>query len=258
MYKNKILAGLLTLLLFINIYSQNNTVQLKIFSSETGYLLSPDIIKLTGNNNNQIQTDKASSINLPAGIYHLLVSQQGYSTCETYFSLEGKDISIRLYLDPMEKNPLLSSARLGQLVKDNYTLLLGFVVDDETGVPLSNVTIRDERTNITCVTNSEGYFEFSLLSDCDITKAAHLTFNKTSYNTKEYKKFLLTPKTDFAFNIRLKKGSAKNHYDLSEQRENKCEECEPDDSLLTPYTGFVLPLNIRVEETAQAQAALLW
>jgi hypothetical protein len=243
---------LLIFLLFIrgSVYSKNNfDFNIKVFSSETGYPLTPDNISIVNKNNSYLKYDvngNSLSTSLNKGEYSLSVVKNGYSSCETYFTLDKTDISYNIFLDPVNKDPLLNSNRIKQIVNDNSTLLLGYVVDKETGIPLNSVIIKDSKTNLSTITNDRGYFEFFLPSNCDVNCKANICFEIPGYVIEEYNDFEIMPGTDFIFTVRMKKGNAK-HNNKKDDNDN-CSDCNNPANSFSPFasSGFVLPVNIRV------------
>ncbi|HEY3251410.1 MAG TPA: SpoIID/LytB domain-containing protein, partial [Ignavibacteria bacterium] len=247
----QVFTFLFTIILFGNVYPQSNKVELKILSSETGYSLVPEQIQIS-NINREVSIDLKNkvdnyyAVNLTEGKYLLSVRKEGYSACESYFSIEGKDIKYDIYLDPVVKNPLLKTDRIKSLMKDNASFLLGYVVDDETGEPLNSVIVKDE-SNSNASTNANGYFEFYLQAVCEKRSFVNLTFNKAGYSVEEYKDFELFPNTDFIFTVRLKKEKSQVFIQNNKLTEPVCDECNNKEPLLNPpVSGFVLPVNIRV------------
>lgn len=245
---------LLIFFLFIRgtVYPKNNlTINIKVFSSDNGYSLTPDNISIVKKNDatssfNYKIKDNNLSLSLKQGEYTLTVIKNGYSSCETYFILDKNDVSYNIFLDPLDKDPLLSPDRIKQFVNNQSTLLLGYVVDDLTGIPINSVVIKDLRTNLSVNTNTKGYFEFSLPSSCDIRSTADLYFEKPGYVAEVYNDFEITPATDFIFTIRLKNGNTK-HINKKDDI-NNCTDCSNPETpfLLIPNSGFVIPVNIRV------------
>jgi hypothetical protein len=233
-----------------NLSAQTSKIDLKIISSENGYALIPDMIRIVNLDNQEEFSggtfDSYNSLVLPYGNYALFIGKDGYSSCETYFSISGKNIRYDIYLDPLNKDPLLTAARIKQITKENSALLLGYVVDDETGAPLGSVIVKDDKSNVFGSTNYKGYFEFYIPAGTDTRTFINLTFEKAGYDGKEYQDFELLPKTDFILRVRLKSNGLLNLNRKNGSIENECSECSSPLNLVLPYSGFVLPLNIRV------------
>lgn len=240
----------------LTVFTQTNNVNIQIFSSESGYAVIPEHFKITDYNTKQpVNYNYGSYINLPDGDYLLQIYKQGYTGCETYFSVKDKDISIRIFLDPLTPDPLLKSERIKQITKKDHSLVLGYAVDDITGEALGNVIINDGKSNITSTTNSRGYFEFYLPAKCDIRTVADISFSSAGYSNKEFNEFEITPETDYIFTVRMERSSSSlpqiNGYDgqlpLIGTESGECEDCDKTNPFLNPaVSGFVVPLNIRV------------
>ena len=245
---NKFALTIFLTMFSLTVFTQTNNVNIQIFSSGSGYAVIPDGIIITNN------TTKApvsfNSNRLPDGDYILQITKQGYSGFESYFSVNRNDINIRIFLDPVSKDPLLTSSRIKQLVKKDYSLILGYAVDDITGNPLGSVSVKDGKTNIAAATNSHGYFEFYLPSKCDIKTTADITFNLPGYNAEEFTRFETTPETDFIFTVRMKKNTSfrlrGEQLPLISNETAVCDDCTSSPFLNPAVTGFVVPLNIRV------------
>ncbi|MEO8513785.1 MAG: SpoIID/LytB domain-containing protein, partial [Ignavibacteria bacterium] len=142
-------------------------------------------------------------------------------------------------------NPKLNTQRIKSLLKPDAALLLGYVVDDITGLPLSNVAVKSGESKVIAVTEAAGYFEVMTPALCEQRTTLDLNFEKAPYNANIYRDFEITPNTDFIFTVRMKSGKSINnpYIPITE----KCTDCTP----LTLFTdmavtGFVVPLNIRV------------
>jgi hypothetical protein len=249
----KYLVVWLLIMLTLTNYSQTNRFELKVFSSENGYAVVPDLIRITDFNDPgksvNVQSTEKSFFSVPfsAGTYLLSIGKEGYSTGQTYFSIGGSDIIYAVYLDPVNKDPLFNPDRIRKIQKENQCLLLGYVVDDETGEPLGSVVVKNDKNNITAQSNGNGYFEFYLPANCGIRSFVNLTFNKLGYSAEEYEQFEIFSQTDFIFTVRLKRGNVKLTGFNSKLHDQDCDGCNSK-KLITdlPVSGFVLPLNIRV------------
>ena len=251
------LHAVLIILLYLIFVNQSNLfagkIELKIFSSETGYALTPEFIRISDNKNPESLMNLNSKVNysytsvLPQGSYILTVEKQGYRTCQTGFTINSNDIKYDIFLDPLVKNPLLAPGRIKNLLTSGTALIIGFAVDDITGEPLGNVKIKDGKSNVLGSTGINGYFEFSLPASCDTKTPVDLIFEKQPYYPEKYQSFEITPNTDFIFTVRMRKSVTSNSTHYPSVLNDGCEECSPA-GLFTDMavTGFVLPLNIRV------------
>lgn len=246
---NKII--LFVLLIFFTLSANHlfssGRVEIKFFSSETGYSILPDNLVLQDVNNiaNSVRLSKSGNnyyAELPNSSYIITASKQGFISSTTYFKVNNGELNYRIFLDPVLSNEKLSQNRIKSLLLPDKALLLGFVVDDITGEPLSGVTMKNS-TSVIGRTDGSGYFELSLPALCEDRTFADLSFEKTSYISSVYNDFEITSNTDFIFTVRMKKGVSP----IQAQINTECQSCEPP-SIISDLavTGFVLPLNIRV------------
>ena len=226
-------------------------LELKFFSSETGYSIAPDKLLVTDANNPSnsisIQNNSANSYitELAGGSYFITAYRSGFASSQTNFIISDNEIRYDIFLDPLTSNSKLNTKRIKSLMKPDAALLLGYVVDDVTGEPLSNVSLYNSSTQLT-QTDAEGYFQVYVPANCDARTMLDLKFGKEPYNSEMYNSFEVTPNTDFIFTVRMKKGqlnTSAKYIPISE----KCSDCTsptmfPDMAV----TGFVVPLNIRV------------
>ncbi len=230
----------------------SDVIEIRTFSSETGYGLIPDYIQIIDTRDNSKtfiyqEQDNTVSAELPNGSYLLSLSKNGYKSCQTSFALSGSSIKYDIFLDPVQTDPLLSAARIKSLLNSNSCLLLGYVVDDETGEGLASVDLLDGSNKVLARTNSRGYFECLVPASCDLRTFFNLQFSKLPFETEEYRNFEVFPNTDYAFRVRLKKKAVVKPMDHMPLLSEPCVDCGNQQSVTdAAVTGFVLPLNIRV------------
>ena len=226
-------------------------LELKFFSSETGYSIAPDKLLVTDANNPansiSIQNNSGNSYiaELEKGSYFITAYRSGFASSQTNFTISDNEIRYDIFMDPLTGNSKLNSQRIKTLMKPDAALLLGYVVDDVTGEPLSNVSLYNASSPLT-QTDAEGYFQVYVPANCDSRTMLDLKFGKEPFNSELYNGLEVTPSTDFIFTVRMKKGQLNTsamYIPVSE----KCSDCTP--QTMFPdmaITGFVVPLNIRV------------
>lgn len=247
------------LLLFILCFSitlfagktYSSRIVLNFFSSETGYRLQPENIQLL-NTHNPTQSvnftlnhENSYSASIPEGSYQLIAFKQGYSFIQTILNINSGEAEYDIYLDPFTRNEKLNPSRITSLLKPDKAYLLGYIVDDFTGLPVINAELKDAAGNSFGRSNSAGYFEGYVSALCETRTFADLNFSAAGYKTKQFSNFELTPNTDFIFTVRLKQGSG---YDYNIQQAGEtCSECRQVSIINdAAVTGFVIPLNIKV------------
>jgi hypothetical protein len=224
-------------------------IELKFFSSRTGYTVSPEYVSLTRAEDylTAIRLNKNSNTyftELSPGTYLINAATPGYENSQTSFTINDNEISYDIFLDPLTPDPKLVPARIKSLLKPDAALLLGYAVDDVTGQPLANVKVMEGASHILAQTDANGYFEITIPAQCENRATIDLSFEKAPYNVKQYQSFEITPNTDFIFSVRMLTGGSLNKY---APFGDKCEECtSPGLFNNMAVTGFVVPLNIRV------------
>ena len=244
------LFSIFTLMFQFTAYSGN--IDLKFFSSETGMSVTPDkLIIYNTSTENEIATPQAFQSNqytasLGEGTYLISIFKSGFQSSQTSFDIKTNDIYCNIFLDPLTPNSKLNTPRIKSLLKPDAALLLGYVVDENTGNPLNNVSVKDASSKVLGFTDSEGYFEISVPANCDNRNFITLNFEKASYNTKIYRDFEITPNTDYIFTVRLNR-DIENSALNTLPHDNRCSDCTPQ-TMFPDFavTGFVVPLNIRV------------
>jgi hypothetical protein len=202
--KRKILFTLIsisTLLFQSTLYAGN--IDLKFFSSETGISIIPDelIIYNTSNGQNILppvnMLSNNFSVSLNEGTYSITVVKAGYISSQTSFDINSSDIICSMFLDPLTANTKLNTPRIKSLLKPDAALLIGYVVDDNTGEPLANTTVKDGNSKVLGTTDVNGYFEFYIPANCETRTFVSLNFERAPYDIKVYKDFEVTPNTDY-------------------------------------------------------------
>jgi hypothetical protein len=99
---------------------------------------------------------------LPPGRYVMRVTSPGYdpmeSTWDTATSGDKLEIMLTRKTPPEELRPEVLDPQL----REGYLLVHGYVVDADTGKPLSNVRVRLEKYGMDTITDDRGYFSQSL------------------------------------------------------------------------------------------------
>ncbi|MCI0717225.1 MAG: T9SS type A sorting domain-containing protein [Chlorobi bacterium] len=252
--KNLFKLAIITIL-YISLQCQSilfaGRIEVKFFSSETGYVFTPDHLFITDafNTKNYISFHENSNhsytAELNSGSYFITAVKSGYISSQTEFTISDNEIRYDIFLDPLVSSAMLNPQRIKSLLRPDKALLLGCVVDDITGIPLRGVELKDASMKTLAVTDANGYFDVILPALCDERNLVNLYFEKTPYNRVEYTGFEITPNTDFIFTLRMKKGT--EAYSIYSALSEKCEDCTTP-TVLTDMavSGFVMPLNIRV------------
>ncbi len=254
MKKNTLHAALIIFFITLSFKSDlfAGRIELKFFSSETGYSIKPDQLLICDVDNPKniislnIISNNHYSANLNEGSYTITALKSGFVSSQTGFTIKENEIKYDIFLDPLTSNQKLNTQRIKSLLKPDAALLLGYVVDDITGEPLSNVSLKNGLSKVLAVTDANGYFELSIQAICEQRTTLDINFEKAPYKNELYNNFEITPSTDFIFTVRMKSRLSNNSSKYIPITE-KCTDCAPQ-TLFNDMavTGFVLPLNIRV------------
>lgn len=125
----------------------------------------PAVIKGEGPKSFSVTTDAKGrgKIDLPAGEYRLEISASGHASLRTHYLVEpGKTTKAGAFLEWLTVPEEESTEVLEPLVRAGYTLLHEYVVDADTGEPLSGVKVRFVNAGVETETDSKGHFCLSV------------------------------------------------------------------------------------------------
>lgn len=104
-------------------------------------------------------TKGALHISLPSGSYDYVFEAADYRSVTTNFTINHQSPRrIDIYLDPLETPPELNPELITSLHRPDSTVIVGFVVDDATGMPLVGVRIKQGDGNVYTKTDARGFF----------------------------------------------------------------------------------------------------
>ncbi len=145
-------------------FAATGTMEFRIRDSRTHYAVKA-VTKGDGPQPFSLSTDGKGygKIDLPAGEYRLEISAPGYGALRTHYLVEpAKTTRAGAFLDPQTLPEEESPQVLDRLLRPGYTLLHEYVVDAETGEPLSGVKVRFVNADVEVQTDSTGHFELSV------------------------------------------------------------------------------------------------
>ncbi|MGB3948938.1 MAG: fibronectin type III domain-containing protein [Bacteroidia bacterium] len=220
MKKNIQLLNLFLFLMVISTfsaYSQNNThyqnvnetkggLSFFVRDAENEYGIS-SIVEITGNGKTHVlETDAGGHLLFQGteGRYDILFSSNNHEPLRSYFFISKNEfLNVEVLLDRTIKTAL-------QEVETNGAFVNGYVVDNESGRPMKNVSVLTGN-GYALKTNDDGYFsvllsEYSILSsDEDKPIRESFTFSHKGYADVQVTDLLLAP-TSILLNITMKKG----------------------------------------------------
>jgi hypothetical protein len=171
------------------------TLSFFVYDSENGYGVPSVIIFTNDKDTFNLKTDNGGHLmfNGREGKYDITIYAADYNPLQTYFYIEkGICLDIKIILEKQNKTFV-------EYQKYEYPIIEGYVVDSETGMPLSDVKVTIEDENNIVYTDEKGFFsimpkKFSIISDPDDEVVRNnITFSKNDYKTEKIKDLLIVP-----------------------------------------------------------------
>jgi len=179
-----------------------STITFKVVDSETFMGIENVYITIKKpSNKSQTLNSKSPIINIitdEKGKYEFIFSADGYKPLETYFIVdENTNLEVKVILEPTYKH----NDEIINIMPDE-ALIRGYVYDEETLKPLSNVKIKID--NEITYTDEKGFFSIKLMTFSPyedensktykvISNRKSIIFEKQGYKTYEYKNYLIVP-----------------------------------------------------------------
>lgn len=111
--------------------------------------------------NLQMNTTAASANEffLPAGTYFILVENKGYKPASSYFTMQDGDrLPLTIWLDPISIPGYLSQDLVQSCIPGGMGLIHGFIIDENSGLPVSSAYVSLESNSSQVLTDEKGYF----------------------------------------------------------------------------------------------------
>ncbi len=197
------------------------TMELRVRDSRSHYPVQATI-KGDGPKSFSITTDTKGygKIDLPTGEYRLEISTPGYATLMTHYPVEpGKTTSAGAFLDAQTVPEEESRQALDPLLRPGHTLLHEYVVDAETGEPLSGVKVRLVNAGVETQTDSKGHFLLSVPTPEPENPGGMgtdtLVYEKPGYKTMVFENFGITGEEMGGGALDLEKGTGVIRHDAT-------------------------------------------
>ena len=216
----------LSLLFLVPAWAQlNSAVEVKFVDSATGYAVEPEIVAIpedksvpaTRLHSSQFNRGGRATLRLNSGRHTISVASAEHQPMTATLLVEEAGPSLfRFLLDPLVEPREFLRETIDSLRRDGYTLLMGFVVDEEQGRPLAGVTVYSLPSGETGITDERGYFQVHVPAPDQVPNngvPASLIFEKHGYQTHERQFLELSPGGDWKYNIALKRGGGKESVD---------------------------------------------
>jgi hypothetical protein len=214
-----------------------------VMDSHTGYTVYPEEIQIKDRETKKVVYQKVftkeeqikyfrdgvitqaflSSLPLPPGPYDCRLSTKNYTPMTVHCRIGAQDEQSKLpdssdnqigktivNLEPIEKPRETSHEVLRPLQREDSALIVGFIVDDDLGLPMPDVAISTLDRSITAKSNDRGFFmiRIPLPKEYEDFPRIHILFEKERYVTLE-KDYVLMPYGSWIIRIRLVPGQGK-------------------------------------------------
>ena len=199
--------------------SPTQTVRIRFVDSATGYAVKPDAVEATALEGNQkplrvrrngVKRDGQTTLTLDEGQHTIKVTAPGYQPMAGEFVvLPENPYNIVFQLDPIAPPLETQPEAIAKLHQINQTLFLGFVVDQESGQPLTNVLVRTEPSGNEARTDARGYFQIYVpvqTLEAATNSPARLIFAASGFRSEERTYLELWSEGDWIYRIRLDRG----------------------------------------------------
>ncbi len=249
---------------------------IRFIDSATGYGIQPESVatrahrpeameeRLAGP---QLQKSGHLALALERGRHTLTAVARDHRPMSGEFELkEGNPLLIQFLLDPDVLPPELEPEYILSLHREDATLILGFVVDEDTGEPLNGVRVSSAPSGAATLTDGRGFFQVHIPvknGPAAGKAAANLVFERPGHQTQERQFLELWPGGDWTYRIRLTAGKGRQVIDERQFRRRTpagetssaapSASAQPD---AKPVPGPVQPLDVQPRVTATTNSTV--
>lgn len=191
------------------------------FDAGTGGRINPTIVTITVNGVDigpattslrDVTGQVRSVLDRSKGDVQLQVSAPGFA--RAVIQCPAKDCvekPLSVFMQPIQPPKQFQSAFVDRIRRANAMVVLGFVVDDDTGEPLSEAAVSVSLNAESSRTNSDGFFllHIPIIRNTVGTnmQLTNLVFSQTGYQTEIRTGIEVWPNGDWQFRMRLHKGN---------------------------------------------------
>ncbi|GAA4470338.1 hypothetical protein GCM10023093_31440 [Nemorincola caseinilytica] len=235
----KILLQLLLAFVCSGAYAQGSAFRFRFFNEQTGIRVIPEHMMVTSKANGdtaykveqgQVAANGTVTLPIPDGRYDVTVIAHGYEAMSTWLEVKQQTLNVNFRLVNKERVRELAPEYLRSIHRPDAVVITGFVIDDATGLPLSNVTVKAADGSASAVSDSGGLYRLILplpTNKTELTGRDVLHFAQEGYTTEQRSHFDLWPDGDMILNIRMKQGAGSHSETIVTKREIHHELYEP-------------------------------
>ena len=243
------LLGLLTIGLILGAASAQPWLDLRFHDAVSGKALIVEVT-LTEQATGQTyafrsQPDGRLQVSLPEGDYVLQATCAGYHTVGITLSVHTETPPHRFFLDPLTPPSVVDWRYLWSLRQPNQMIVVGFVVDEQTGQPLSGVRVRVLNHEGATETDADGMFLLQFpIRDVKGTAQPYATLllERAGYRTLRLEYVALWSEGDWIYRLTMTPGEGVESRDMRSPRhrddapQQPCEACDTPQPAPLPET----------------------
>ncbi len=209
------------------------------------------------------ENGQASFFLLP-GRYDVLLTAEGYQSMSAALAVDSEQPGrITFFLDPQTPPRQFSPEALANALRSDATLFCGFVVDRESGAPISGAALRQINSGQLVYSDAEGFFALYLPADSQFQS---VLVEKSGFTSRQFENIEVWPGGDWQVRIELDEGTGRSTESMRRSlpaagpaaaNDPDCEDCSSDQTAPGAHPGLaaaaslappplLLPSTIRV------------
>ncbi len=201
------------------VLAAQKSVQVRFIDSETGYAIKPDAVSVDSQILSGVKSGRAM-LKLGPGSHVVTVNSAQHQPMSGIVNVgDGSPQKIQFMLDPVVTPKEVSSEHVASLHREGATVFVGYVVDDESGEPMENVSVSSGLDGTRTRTDARGYFRIYVPVKAGRNgEQANLIFAKPGYQSEQRINLELWSNGDWIYRIRLSRGEGVKFVDENQFR----------------------------------------
>lgn len=213
-------------------------VQIRFTDSATGYALQPEVSVRPHRSgalkkhfsSRQVAAPGRALFALEQGTHTLTASVPQYQEMSGPLEVHAdSSYRIEFLLDPLELPRELRPDDIAARRRDGATLFQGFIVDDDSGLPLRGARVKSLPSGVETTSDARGFYQLYIpvQSEAEQESApANLICEQSGYRAEERQFLELWSRGDWTYNLRLNRGAGREAVDERAHRRQELREKE--------------------------------
>jgi hypothetical protein len=200
-----------------------HTIPIRFVDSATGYAIQPEVSVSSHNANgrerrvaaSQVDAGGFAALRLERGRHTITASAPNYRPMSGELEVDGSEAyRIVFVLDPVVEPRELRADYIASLHRPDATVFVGFVIDEDSGKPVSEARVSSQPGGVETRTDERGYFQLHVPVPTEANASpANLLFEKPGYRAEERQHLQLWPGGDWIYRISLSRGGGRTVVD---------------------------------------------